>query len=181
MTSKEQLPQSVTNLLKTGRFIHLATSYKDFPHVSLMNYTYYHTEGNDYIIISTPTCTTKYNNILQNPNISILVHDWISVKNGSEAETGEPVSSKRRNSLYELLANLNKNELSRVSVMINGKAEVIKEDNEKHDFYKSLHLNNAKIDEVQSKNYIEDKDNAIVLITIESCKVTDTDNNVVEY
>ncbi|KAK6197427.1 uncharacterized protein RJT21DRAFT_123246 [Scheffersomyces amazonensis] len=179
MSDKESLPESVTSLLKTTRFIHLATSFKDVPHVSLMNYTYYHTENNDYIIISTPKDTTKYNNILQNPNVSILIHDWISVKNGStEAES---VSTKRRNSLYELLANLNKNEISRVSVMLDGKANVIDETNESYDFYKSLHLNNSKIDEIQSKNYIESNDNAIILITIKACKVTDTENNIAEY
>ncbi|ABN67102.1 predicted protein [Scheffersomyces stipitis CBS 6054] len=181
MPQPEKLPESVTTLLKSTRFIHLATSYEDIPHVSLMNYTYYHKNESDYIIISTPKGTTKYDNMVHNPNVSILIHDWISAKTNSEAN--DSPASNRRNSLYELLANFNKNEIGRVSVTISGRAEILTHDTEKDDylFYKSLHLNNSKIDQVQAKNYIEDDDNALILVQIHGCKVTDTDNNVVEY
>ncbi|KAK6457951.1 uncharacterized protein RJT20DRAFT_92573 [Scheffersomyces xylosifermentans] len=181
MLSTDKLPESVTTLLKSTRFIHLATSLNDIPHVSLMNYTYFHRDDQDYVIISTPKKTTKYENMVKNPNVSFLVHDWISVKNNSEGD--EDLPSQRRNSLYELLANFNKNEISRVSVTINGKAEILDsdKDTDSFDFYKSLHLNNAKIDQIQAKNYIENADNALILIHINGCKVTDTENNVEEF
>ncbi|CAI5759897.1 unnamed protein product [Candida verbasci] len=183
----EKLPQSVLNLLTSSRFIHLATCLNNKPHVSLMNYTFFHQDNTNIIIISTPKKTTKYDNIISNPNVSILIHDWISVKNTpestNETNNDNDNNDNRRNSLYELLANFNKNELSRVSVMLDGQAKVIdkSKDKSKFDFYKSLHLNNCKIDQLQAKNYIENDDNALILIEIKSCKVTDTDNNVEEY
>ncbi|CAK7894669.1 hypothetical protein CAAN1_02S03994 [[Candida] anglica] len=174
----ELLPDSVTTLLKSSRFVHLATCLNNIPHVSLMNYTYYRDSNGDYIIITTPQKTTKYNNMVLNPNVSILVHDWVSAKSNT---SGEDSTSGRRNSLYEMLTNMNRTEISSVSVMIDGKAEILKSDSEKFNFYKSLHLNNDSIDQVQAKNYIECEDNALVLIRIEGCKITDTENNIQQF
>ncbi|CAG87987.1 DEHA2E10208p [Debaryomyces hansenii CBS767] len=173
-----KLPESVTKLLNSTRYVHLATCLDNIPHVSLMNYTYYH--GNeDYIIMTTPKGTTKYENMVANPNVSLLLHDWMAAKTTSE-DTSE-ATGKRRNSLYEFLTNLNKTEISRVSVMINGRAEELSVDAEKHNFFKSLHLNNSSIDEVQAENYIKDGNTALFIIKIDLCKVTDTENNVEEY
>lgn len=176
-----KLPDPVVKLLKTTRFLDLATCHNDIPHVSLMNYTYYHGDA-DYIIFTTSRKTTKFANIQANPNVSILVHDWVSTKPVDINSAGEVVPP-RRNSLYELLANLNKSELSRVSVMISGTCDIIDKENdpERFEFYKSLHANNAKIDETQVRNYIECADNALVILNILGCKVTDTDDNVEEY
>lgn len=168
------LPGNVTSLLKSTRFVHLATSFGDIPHVTLMNYTYYQDE--QVIIVTTPKDSTKYTNMVSNPNVSLLVHDWISAKSSAEPTVGE-----RRNSLYELLANLNKNEISRVSVMLSGKSELIDPELSKFKFYYSLHQNNSKIDQVQAENYIKCKNTALFVIKIEGCKVTDTDNKVEEY
>ncbi|RLV90506.1 hypothetical protein JA1_004547 [Spathaspora sp. JA1] len=181
MEAHDKLPDPVLNLLKSSRFIHLATCLNDKPHVSLMNYTFCQQGDKQLIIISTPTRTTKYQNILSNPNVSILIHDWISVKDTTESK--ESAASKRRNSLFELLASFNKNEISRVSVMLDGKAKILDEvnDTDSFNFYKSLHLNNPKIDENQIKNYIEKENNALILIEVTGCKVTDTDNNIEEY
>lgn len=182
MSSPLSLPDSVVKLLKSTRFVHLATSLNDIPHVSLMNYTYY-SKGNDYYIITTsPKGTTKYENIESNPNVSLLVHDWISAKT-TDAESTDDSTGKRRNSLFELLTNLNKTEMSSVSVMITGKAEILNShvDHAKFNFYKSLHLNNELIDAVQSKNYIESENCALILIKITNVKVTDTNDNVQKY
>lgn len=181
--SDKRLPEPVVKLLKTTRFLHLATCSNNIPHVSLMNYTYYHGDGNDYIIFTTPRKTTKFANIEANPNVSILVHDWVSQKPVDVTEPAAETAPPRRNSLYELLANLNKTELSRVSVMISGHCDVISKetDSKRFEFYKSLHANNAKIDPAQVKNYIECADNALVVVNVSGCKVTDTDDNVEEY
>lgn len=177
------LPDSVTTLLKSTRFVHLATSVNDIPHVTLMNYTYYHDNDGptDVIIMSTPRNTTKFTNLQTNPNVSLLVHDWISAKESAPSSSSND-QPPRRNSLYEMLANINKNEISRVSVMILGKAQVMSPDDPKFSLYKSLHLNNNKIDLLQAKNYIEDDvENALVVIAIDQVKVTDTEGNIEVY
>lgn len=158
----------------------MGTSHNDVPHVSLMNYTYYNKGDESYIIFTTPKDTTKYRNILLNPNVSLLVHDWISAKNTDLEQA--PAGTGRRNSLFELLANMNKAEISSVSVMMTGKAEVVSSDDaERHAFYKSLHLNNSLIDKVQSQNYIEDDKNALFVVKISACQVTDTNDNIQQY
>ncbi|KAG8202713.1 hypothetical protein GWM34_02344, partial [Candida africana] len=183
MSQKESLPESVLNLLNSSRFIHLATCLDNKPHVSLMNYTFVRQGDDNVVIVSTPRKTTKFENMLSNPNVSLLIHDWISVKNTAGQSLEEPSASPKRNSLYELLANFNRNELSRVSVMLDGEAKILDKtvDGKDFDFYKSLHLNNSKIDHAQVKNYIENDDNALIIIRITNCKVTDTDNNVELY
>jgi hypothetical protein len=143
-----------------------------------MNYTYFHKDNDDYIILTTPKNSKKYENMITNANVSLLVHDWMSAK---ASERPESSSSERRNSLYELLANINKNEISRVSVMLMGTAQVIEPSNESYKFYRSLHANNERIDQVQADNYIKCGDNALFLIKIDNCKVTDTNNKIEEY
>lgn len=172
----QTLPDSVVKLLKSKRFVHLATCMNNIPHVSLMNYTYFSKEGNHLIIISTPTCTTKYKNMEANPNVSLLVHDWVASNPASGEEVG-----KRRNSLFELLTNINRSEISSVSVMLDGTAEIVDKNDKDYELFKSMHLNNAFIDEVQAQNYITKDDNALVVIKIQSCKVTDANDNVQLY
>lgn len=172
-----KLPEAVTKLLNSTRYVHLATCSDNMPHISLMNYTYYH-GSEDYIVVTTPKGTTKYEKMKANPNVSLLLHDWMSAKTTEESSES---SGTRRNSLYEFLTNLNKTEISRVSVMINGTANEVPADSENYKFYRSLHLNNSSIDKVQADNYIKDEDTALFIIKIEQCKVTDTDNNVKEY
>lgn len=167
------LPESAIKLLKSTRFLHLATTHNDFPHVSLMNYTFYQANGEDYVIITTPRDTTKYNNIKHNHRVSMLVHDWVSAK----TEEDQP----RRNSLFELITNLNKAELNSVSVMLTGEAQIIGEADEKYTFLKSLHLNNDTIDPDQIEYYVRDDGNELVLISLKSCKITDTHNKIEEY
>lgn len=67
--------------------------------------------------------------------------------------------------------------------MINGTCDIVDKakDPKMYEFYKSLHANNAKIDESQVKNYIECDDNALIVVNVSGCKVTDTDDNVEEY
>ncbi|KAF3988390.1 hypothetical protein FT663_00833 [Candidozyma haemuli var. vulneris] len=171
-----QLPEHVTKLLKSKRYVHLATSKDNVPHASLMNYTYYSKNDKPYIIISTPRETTKYRNIEANGNVSLLIHDWVA---GDE----EVAPTGRRNSLYELLANMNKAEIRSVSVMLNGRARIIDPKTEENDykFYKSLHLNNGLVDEAQAETFISNECNSVVLITVDSCQITNTNNEVQTY
>ncbi|GBL47763.1 hypothetical protein ACI3LY_003365 [Candidozyma auris] len=169
-----RLPEHVTKLLKSKRYVHLATAKDNVPHASLMNYTYYSKNETPYIILSTPRDTTKYRNIESNPHVSLLIHDWV-------AGDDELAPSGRRNSLYELLANMNKAEIRSVSVMLNGRARIIDPASEDYKFYKSLHLNNTLVDEAQAETFIQNENNSVVLITVDSCQITNTNNEVQTY
>lgn len=173
----EMLPETAVKLLKRTRFLHLATSYQDCPHVTLMNYTYYQEGDKEFIIITTQKDSTKYENISHNNKVSMLVHDWTSSKS-EEDTSAEP---KRRNSLFELITNLNKTEMSSISIMINGSAQIIDKQDAKYNFYKSLHLNNDTIEQHQIDSYVKDDSNELILIQVTGCKISDTDNNVEQY
>src|ERR1700730_10422602 len=93
------LPPDVVQCLKNARFVllflclptdsvtnkatqlHLATCTNLQPHASLMNYTYLPTtpfSPHPTIIMTTNPSSRKTHNLISNPNVSLLVHDWVS-------------------------------------------------------------------------------------------------------
>lgn len=74
------LPSEVVACLENARFLHLATSADNVPHVSLMNYTYlpdspFTPRGVPVIVMTTNPASRKAENLVGNPNVSLLVHD----------------------------------------------------------------------------------------------------------
>ncbi|CAK7223702.1 hypothetical protein SCUCBS95973_005269 [Sporothrix curviconia] len=80
------LPTEVVQCLENARFLHLATCVDNIPHVSLMNYTYLpsaatapdHPLAAPVIVMTSNPASKKTHNIVANPNVSLLVHDWVS-------------------------------------------------------------------------------------------------------
>lgn len=66
------LPLEIVSLLKKERVCFLATSLHDQPHLSLMNFTFLPEEG--LIILSSRRNTKKVTNILNNPQVALLVY-----------------------------------------------------------------------------------------------------------
>ncbi|CRK39460.1 hypothetical protein BN1708_001667 [Verticillium longisporum] len=83
------LPQDVIQCLENARFtraralqLHLATCTDDVPNVSLMNYTYLPSSpfsAAPIIAMTTNPASRKTTNLLSNPNVSLLVHDWVTI------------------------------------------------------------------------------------------------------
>ncbi|OCL07587.1 hypothetical protein AOQ84DRAFT_294802, partial [Glonium stellatum] len=72
------LPPEVITCLQNARFLHLATSSNNTPHISLMNYTYLPSSPytrTPAIIMTTPPTSHKTHNLASNPLVSLLVHD----------------------------------------------------------------------------------------------------------
>jgi len=67
------MPTEVLKLLKKENFCFLATSYQDYPHVCLMNFTYL--EDEKLIILSSREDTTKVEHIKNNPDVAILLYN----------------------------------------------------------------------------------------------------------
>jgi len=73
-----ELPHEVVQCLENARFLHLATCLDNIPHVSLMNYTYLPSSPYSQfptIVMTTNPASKKMNNLVANPNVSLLVHD----------------------------------------------------------------------------------------------------------
>jgi len=79
MRVTHELPSEVVQCLENARFLHLATCVDNIPHVSLMNYTYLasspYSSGAPVVVMTTNPASKKMNNLVANPNVSLLVHD----------------------------------------------------------------------------------------------------------
>lgn len=203
MSCTERFPEHLLSLIKTSKYVHLATCSTDcIPSVALMNYIYVPApasydnthSSDDYIIFATFKNTEKYRNIKSNPIVSLLFHDWITAKNLSlkkrtlsEVNTPEPFSMTSNSSnddnysgsskLMNLLQELNQSELNEMSATIKGKANIILQDTNESDFYKKLLLKSNP----DASVFIQGNDIAIVKVKIESAKVTDNENNTKIY
>ncbi|KAF2176988.1 pyridoxamine phosphate oxidase-like protein [Zopfia rhizophila CBS 207.26] len=143
------LPEEVITCLQNARFLHLATSSNNTPHISLMNYTYLAStpySSSPTIIMTTPPSSRKTHNLHDNPLVSLLVHDWVSHRPPTLQQPGRSPSptrpGPRSGSLAELLLGMNTASLSRISTTINGTAEIVPSGSEQESWYKAQHLAN---------------------------------------
>ncbi|KAI1460175.1 hypothetical protein F4805DRAFT_418499 [Annulohypoxylon moriforme] len=145
------LPPEVVQCLENARFLHLATCIDNQPHVSLMNYTYIPSSqysSAPVIVMTTNPSSKKTNNLVVNPNVSLLVHDWVSHRpptQGRRMSGGSP-GPEHRSSLASLLLNLNTSAISSISATINGTAELVARGSDEESFYRSQHLENNTFD-----------------------------------
>ncbi|KAF2757336.1 hypothetical protein EJ05DRAFT_386750 [Pseudovirgaria hyperparasitica] len=142
-TMASSLPQEVTACLQNARFLHLATSADNIPHVSLMNYTYLPANSSPFnrspaIIMTTQPSSTKTSNLASNPRVSLLVHDWVSHRPPTLPES----TASGGSALTALLQNLNTASLSRISATINGTAELLEGGSEKEAWFRKKHIEN---------------------------------------
>ncbi|KAI0018151.1 pyridoxamine 5'-phosphate oxidase [Xylariomycetidae sp. FL0641] len=146
-----QLPPEVVQCLENARFLHLATCVDNQPHVSLMNYTYLPSSqysSAPVIIMTTNPSSKKTNNLLANPNVSLLVHDWVSHRpptQGRRPSGGSP-GPEHRSSLASLLINLNTSAMSSISATINGTAKMVERGSDEERYYRDQHLENNTFD-----------------------------------
>ncbi|SZF00494.1 unnamed protein product [Blumeria hordei] len=145
------LPSEVVQCLKNARFLHLATCTGAYPHVSLMNYTYLPSSpysSSPIIVMTTSPSSKKTLNMIENPNVSLLVHDWVSHRppttnhRNSDPASGSPPPEATRSSLATLLLNLNTSAMSSISATINGRAILVERGAEEEKYYREAHLDN---------------------------------------
>ncbi|QLG72253.1 hypothetical protein HG535_0C06080 [Zygotorulaspora mrakii] len=199
MSCVQQFPQHLLDLVKTSKYVHVATCSTDcIPSVSLMNYIYVPGERSfapedrscDYIVFATLNNTEKYQNIISNPIVSLLFHDWITAKNLSlkkrslskssasdQEEVAEGSGTSHSSKLLNLLQELNQSELFQMSATIRGHAAVIAPNSEESSHYKKLLLRTNPDAHV----FIEDAKTVIIKVKIQSAKVTDSENNTSIY
>ncbi|KAI7682293.1 hypothetical protein D0864_06192 [Hortaea werneckii] len=154
----DTLPDEVITCLQNSRFLHLATALNNRPHVSLMNYTYLPTHpftshptqlplAGPLIIMTSNPASKKTLNLLQNHNVSLLVHDWVSSR--PPHLTGERERSPtggagggRASSLANMLMQMNSAAVSSISATMNGEAVVLEAGTEEEKWCREQHLLN---------------------------------------
>ncbi|KAK2741356.1 hypothetical protein FQN57_005640 [Myotisia sp. PD_48] len=143
------LPAEVISCLKNSRFLHLATCDGLDPHISLMSYTYLPSTPFDphpTIIMTTNSSSKKTLNLLSNPRVSLLVHDWVShrppTRTRDTGRDGSPPPAATQSSLASLLLNINTSAMSSISTTIIGEARVLDEGTEEGKWCREKHLEN---------------------------------------
>ncbi|KAG8167167.1 hypothetical protein KVR01_002856 [Diaporthe batatas] len=155
------LPPEVVQCLENARFLHLATCTDNIPNVSLMNYTYLpsspYSPSEPVIVMTTNPASKKMANLLTNPHVSLLVHDWVShrppTSTARRLSGGAASVSPSRSSLASLLLNLNTSAMSSISATINGSARVVAAGTDEERFYRQAHLDNNTFDDDASAGF----------------------------
>lgn len=140
--------------------------------MSLMNYTYVpEGEGLPHIkeacvVLTSSKETQKVKNICQNPNVSLLVHDWT---------TSKTLEVSEGSTLSRMLKEMNQTELSSKSITLDGCAKIVEGD--VAEFFRK------KLQQCTPENehkFIDDT-TAVILVTIQSATVADSENRVQVY
>ncbi|GJC97724.1 pyridoxamine 5'-phosphate oxidase [Colletotrichum higginsianum] len=183
------LPQEVVQCLENARFLHLATCTDNIPNVSLMNYTYLPSSdfsSTPVIVMTTNPASRKTQNLLSNPNVSLLVHDCRRLSGGSPGP-------EHRSSLASLLLNLNTAAVSSISATINGTASLVDNGSDEEKFYREAHLENNTFDEGQSFNpsvqaedggrgcFVAGEEVRVIVVKIKDVRISDWKGAVRDY
>ncbi|KAF7553019.1 hypothetical protein G7046_g7230 [Stylonectria norvegica] len=195
------LPQEVVQCLENARFLHLATCTDNVPHVSLMNYTYLPSSPYSavpVIVMTTNPASRKMTNLVSNPNVSLLVHDWSSHRPPTQNRrpSGGSPGPEHRSSLASLLLNLNTAAISSISATIGGAARLVSSGSEEEKFYREQHLENNTFDEATqggfspSNGQVEDggrgcfvagEEVRVVLVDIKDVRISDWKGTVRDW
>ena len=145
------LPEYIVKMLYAARLCTLATATADgFPHLSLMNFTYHQLE--EIIILSTKRATRKFDQIIKNPEVAILIND------------------------FPMLHEEEKKQLSgrTGSITLNGWAVPLDDDTVESEKYRKMHSENNS----DYTQFICGDDIAIIIIRINTARICDINDKV---
>ncbi|KAG5918496.1 hypothetical protein E4U42_006834 [Claviceps africana] len=194
------LPQEVVQCLENARFLHLATCTGNVPNVSLMNYTYLPSSPYSsvpVIIMTTNPQSRKMANIINNPNVSLLVHDWVSHRpptSGRRLSGGSP-RPEQRSSLASLLLNLNSTAVSSISATIGGEARLAPSGSEEEKYFTEQHLANNTFEEgetvfhangnsearTRNSHFVDGEEVRVIIVGIKDVRISDWKGTVRDW
>lgn len=107
--------------------------------------------------MTTNPSSKKTINLIKNPHVSILVHDWVSHRPPTRAppdltREGSPPPQATRSSLASFLLNINTSSLSSISATINGEARVVEHGSDEEIWCKEKHLENHNFTTDQARD-----------------------------
>jgi Pyridoxamine 5'-phosphate oxidase len=157
--------------------------------------------------MTTNAQSLKTRNLLANPHVSLLVHDWVShrpptASRHAAGREGSPPAAATRSSLASLLLNINTSALSSISTTITGEAQFVERGSEQEKWCKEAHLaNNTFGDQAQeeagffggqppdaetleggsSSCYIEGDDVRVVVVRVKEGRIADWKGGVKDW
>lgn len=162
------------------------------------------------VIMTSNPSSKKTVNLVANPAVSLLVHDWVTSRPanmGSSAGDRErsPVGAGRSSGLAAMLMQMNSAAVSSISATINGEAIVLETGSEEEKWCKQQHLANntfeaggGQADAAASLlssspsqarstgdggrgSYIEDQDVRVVVVRIRDGRISDWKGGVKDF
>lgn len=155
--------------------------------------------------MTTNPSSKKTQNLINNPRVALLVHDWVShrppTREPDPDREGSPPPAATRSSLASLLLNINTSALSSISSTINGIARLVERDSAEEAWCKERHLqNNTFEDQARDEGglfrapdsaasegdggtscYIEDEDVRVVSVQITDGRIADWRGGVKDW
>jgi hypothetical protein len=158
--------------------------------------------------MTTNAQSLKTRNLLSNPHVSLLVHDWVShrpptaARHATAGREGSPPAAATRSSLASLLLNINTSALSSISTTITGEAHFVERGSEEEKWCKEAHLaNNTFGDQAReeagffggqppnaetleggsSSCYIEGDDVRVVVVRVKEGRIADWKGGVKDW
>ena len=166
-----------------------------------MNYTYIPSSSHSaspVIVMTTNPSSRKTTNIITNPNVSLLVHDWVSHRpptQGRRMSGGSP-GPEHRSSLATMLLNLNSSAMSSISATIGGAARLAPDGSEEEKFYYEQHLENNTFDgdeqqplfhqraaanDANTNGPAENDDVKVIVVDIKTVRISDFKGTVRDW
>ncbi len=164
-----------------------------------MNYTYLPSSpytDHPTVIMTTNPSSKKTLNLIRNPRVSLLVHDWVSHRppttNVESDDPSSPTQQHPRSSLANLLLNLNTSALSSISATINGTATLVEPGTEMERYLKEKHLENNTFGDDPAEQgpssgdggrgcYIEGDEVRVVAVRIRDGRIADWKGSVKDW
>ncbi|CRK47573.1 hypothetical protein BN1723_007630 [Verticillium longisporum] len=147
------------------------------------------------IAMTTNPASRKTTNLLSNPNVSLLVHDWVSHRPPTSARrpSGGSPGPEHRSSLASLLLNINTSAVSSISATINGTARLLDAGSPEERFYREQHLENNTFDSegfgaasVEAEDggrgcFVAGEEVRVIVVTIRDVRISDWKGSVRDF
>ena len=180
-----------------------------------MNYTYLPSMSSNHprlppgplVIMTSNPSSKKTLNLMENPSVSLLVHDWVSSRPPHVSSSGEERERSpagiRSSSLATMLMQLNSAAVSSISATINGEATVLAPGTEEERWCKARHLENNTFESSEPGeqgglyrtisgdeaatgdggrgSYIEGSDVRVVVVRIRDGRISDWKGGVKDF
>ena len=136
-------------------------------------------------------------NLLNNPEVSLLVHDWVSSRPppvSSDSRERSP-AGVRSSSLADMLMRMNSAAVSSISATIDGEAHVLDPGTDEEQWCRQQHLANNTFEEQSStvqtspsamgdggrSSYIEDGNVRVLIVRIRGGRISDWKGTVKDW
>lgn len=154
------------------------------------------------IIMTSNPASRKTVNLTANPNVSLLVHDWVSHRPATNHRNSSPEGRRApgRSSLASLLMGMNTTQMGSISATINGNAFVLPVGSEEEKWCKLQHLenntfereetsqnvlsatpSNAEDEEASRQSFLKDEDIRVVVVRIREGRIADWKGGVKDW